>query len=222
MTWFGFGAVFLLFFLTHSIPVRPGIKSRITTKVGTRGFAIGYSVLSLCALSLLVWSAAEAPYVQLWPQMMWHRQVVHIGMLGVCLIVAFSVGRPNPFSFGGANNSTFDPKRSGIVRLSRHPILLVLVVWAGLHLLPNGDLAHVLLFGVLGSFAIAGRGLINRRKRREMGSEKWNSLNKSVAAAPMAHAPQSWRATVLRFAAGILLFVALIALHPVLIGVSAI
>ena len=168
MMWFGFGVVFLLFFLTHSIPVRPGIKSRITAKVGTRGFTIGYSVLSLCMLALLIWSAGKAPYVQLWPQMMWHRRVVHIGMLAVCLIVAFSVGRPSPYSFGGMNNSAFDPKRPGIVRVTRHPILLALVLWAGLHLLPNGDVAHVLLFGVLGSFAIAGRGLINRRKRREM------------------------------------------------------
>ncbi len=37
--------------------------------------------------------------MQLWPQMDWHRHVVQVGMLGTCLIFAFSVARPNPFSF---------------------------------------------------------------------------------------------------------------------------
>jgi len=42
-------------------------------------------------------------------------------------------------------------------------VLLALAFWAGLHLLANGDPAPVLLFGVLGGFAIAGRGLVDRR-----------------------------------------------------------
>ena len=222
MTWLGFAGVFLLFFATHSIPVRPGVKSAITARIGLRGFGIGYSALSFCVLSLLIWSAGEAPYVQLWPQMTWHRHVVHIGMLAVCLILAFSIARPNPFSFGGMNNAAFDTKRPGIIRITRHPILLALALWAGLHLLPNGDLAHILLFGVLGSFAISGRACINRRKQREMGPSNWLALDRSVAAAPIFHAHQSWRATTLRLAAGIASFLGLLALHPVVIGVSAI
>lgn len=221
MTWFGFGAVFLLFFLTHSLPVRPGVKSQITDHIGMRGFSIGYSVLSLSVLSLLIWSAGKAPYVQLWPQMGWHRNVVHIGMIAVCLILAFSIARPNPFSFGGANNSAFDTKRPGIVRITRHPLLLALALWAGLHLLPNGDLAHVLLFGILGGFAALGQTLINRRKRREMGSEIWDPLNADVAKARYIQAPQSWAGTGLRLALGILSFVMILALHPTIIGVPA-
>ncbi|KQI73697.1 NnrU family protein [Loktanella sp. 5RATIMAR09] len=221
MTWFGFAGVFGLFFLTHSVPVRPAVKSRITARIGQRGFGIGYSILSLAMLSLLIWSAGEAPYVQLWPQMIWQRHVVHIGMLAACLILAFSIGRPNPFSFGGANNQAFNPTRPGIVRWTRHPILLVLALWAGLHLLPNGDLAHVLLFAVLGSFAIAGRALINRRKQREMGAERWNAVNRAVQEAPLVQKPLSMPGTALRLAAGVLTFVILLALHPVVIGVSA-
>lgn len=221
MTWLGFAGFFLLFFVTHSIPVRPNVKSWTTARIGTRGFGVGYSVLSLCVPSLLIWSAGEAPYVQLWPQMMWHRHVVQIGMLGVCLILAFSIARPNPFSFGGANNSAFDPKRPGIVRMTRHPILLALALWAGLHLLPNGDLAHVLLFGVLGSFAVSGRILINRRKQCKMGVNYWIALNNAVSTAPMFPTHQSWRATALRLATGLTSFAGLLALHPVVIGVSA-
>ncbi|MHA3915889.1 NnrU family protein [Halovulum sp. GXIMD14793] len=221
MTWAGFLGIFALFFATHSIPVRPAIKSRIVARVGPRGFAVGYSVLSLALLALLIWAAGAAPYVELWPQLAWHRHVAHAGMLVVCLILAFSIGRPNPFSFGGARNDMFDPARPGIVRLVRHPLLAALALWATFHMLPNGDLAHVLLFGVLGGFALGGRTLINRRKKREMGSDQWDRLNATVGEAPVLGKPTSWLGAVARLALGVVLFAALIALHPVVIGVSA-
>ncbi|WP_299705068.1 NnrU family protein [uncultured Tateyamaria sp.] len=221
MSWAVYAGVFALFFATHSVPVRPAIKSRITARVGLRGFGIAYSILSLAVLSLLIWSAGQAPYIQLWPQMGWQRHVVHLGMLAVCLILAFTIGRPNPFSFGGARHNGFDPARPGIVRITRHPILLALALWAALHMLPNGDLAHVLLFGVLGGFAIAGRALINLRKRREMGANQWDALNTAVVTAPICQAPVSWAGMMLRVAAGLAAFVTLLSLHPVVIGVSA-
>lgn len=221
MGWTGFAAVFAAFFFTHSIPVRPAIRSRLVEILGARGFGLGYSILSLAMLGLLIWSAGQAPYVQLWPQMIWQRHVVHLGMLAVCLILAFTIARPNPLSFGGARNDSFDPMRPGIVRFTRHPVLLALTLWAGLHLLPNGDVAHVILFGVLGGFAILGRALINRRKRREMGAQRWAELNTAIGQAPLVHPPLSWSGGALRVMAGLAGFAALIALHPVVIGVAA-
>ncbi|SEL20543.1 Uncharacterized membrane protein [Roseovarius nanhaiticus] len=221
MTWTGFAFVFGVFFLTHSVPVRPAIKSRITARIGPRGFTVAYSILSLGMLALLIWSAGRAPYLQLWAQMPWHRHAVHLGMLVTCLIVAISLGRPNPFSFGGARNSEFDPARPGIVRIFRHPVLVALALWAGLHLLPNGDLAHVLLFGVLAGFAIAGRALINRRKRRQMGDGAWTELNAAVAQAPIFTRAASWAELAFRIVVGVAVFAALLILHPYVIGVSA-
>lgn len=221
MTWAAFIGIFALFFATHSIPVRPAIKSCIVARVGPRGFAVGYSILSLAMLALLIWAAGAAPYVELWPQLGWHRHAAHAGMLAVCLILAFSIARPNPFSFGGAHNDMFDPTRPGIVRVVRHPVLAALALWAGLHLLPNGDVAHVFLFGVLGGFAVGGRALINRRKKREMGPDQWDRLNATVAEAPVLGRPASWPGAVVRLVLGVVLFAALIALHPIVIGVSA-
>lgn len=221
MTWAGFIGIFALFFATHSIPVRPGIKSHIVARIGPHGFAVGYSILSLAMLALLIWAAGAAPYVELWPQSGWHRHAAHAGMLAVCLILAFSIARPNPFSFGGAHNDRFDPTRPGIVRVVRHPVLAALALWAVLHTLPNGDLAHVLLFGVLAGFAVGGRVLINRRKKREMGPDQWHRLNATVAEAPVLGRPASWFGAMARLILGVVLFAALIALHPMVIGVSA-
>ena len=221
MTWAGFAAVFAGFFLTHSVPVRPAIKSRIITPLGLRGFNISYSILSLGMLTLLIWSAGRAPFVALWAQMAWQRHVAHLGMLCVCLILALGLARPKPFSFGRARNDAFDPAHPGIVRLFRHPILVALAIWAAVHVLPNGDVAHVLLFGVLGGFAIGGCTPTNRRKRAQMGSEVWNVLNDKVTQAPRIARPVSWSGFALRLASGAAGFAVLIHLHRHVIGVTA-
>jgi uncharacterized membrane protein len=221
MSWTAFAAVFVAFFLTHSIPVRPAIKARLTETFGARGFGLGYSLISTAMLVLLIWAAGQAPYVELWPHMLWQRHAAHLGMLTVCLILALSIARPNPFSFGGAHNDRYDPERPGMIRFTRHPILLALAIWAGVHLLPNGDLAHVLLFGVLGSFAVVGRALIDRRKRREMGAEQWQALEAQRRAAPLLQAPASWIMFIGRLAIALGLFATLLWAHPYVIGVSA-
>ena len=221
MTWFGFAGVFAAFFASHSIPLRPGVRKRIVGAMGRRAFGLAYSVLSVGMLALLIHAAGRAPHVTLWPSLPWHYHVVQAGMLAVCLILALSVGRPNPFSFGGARNDRFDPARPGIVRHLRHPVLVALALWAGLHLLPNGDLAHVLLFGTLGAFAIMGRALIDRRKCREMGPDAWQALWHETCGAPRVQPPRSWAGLALRLLAAVVAYGALVVLHPVVIGVPA-
>jgi uncharacterized membrane protein len=140
-------------------------------------------------------------------------------MLPVCLILALAVGRPNPFSFGGVRNDAFDPARPGIVRLTRHPVLLALAIWAFAHVVPNGDLAHGLLFGTFAVFALVGGRLVDRRKRREMG-EDWTHLDAARKAAPLPPPPRSWPGLVLRLALGVALYLGLVWLHPWLFAVS--
>ena len=222
MSWVGYAAVFVAFFVTHSIPVRPAVKARLTARLGAGGFGMAYSALSLAMLALLIWSAGQAPFVQLWAQLPWQRHAAHLGMLAVCVILALSVGRPNPFSFGGAGNDRYDPARPGITRWMRHPVLVALALWAGVHLLPNGDLAHVLLFGALGAFALAGGRVIDRRKRRVMGAQTWQALDAARRAGPLLPRPRAWGGAILRLAAALAVFIALLAAHPVVIGVPAV
>jgi len=74
--------------------------------------------------------------------------------------------RRDPFSFGGAHNDRLDPQQAGIVRWSRHPLLLALALWTPAHLVPNGDLAHVILFGTCAAIALPGGRLIDARAAR--------------------------------------------------------
>lgn len=218
MGWFEFAFAYVVFFLSHSLPVRPPLKPWLQARLGASGFTLAYSALSLAVLAWLIAAAGRAPHVTLWDWAPWQVHVPLIVMGPVCVILALSIGRPNPFSFGGARNDLFDPARPGIVRWSRHPLLAALALWAAAHILPNGDLAHVILFGTFAAFAVLGGRLIDRRKRRDMGAD-WQRLRVVVEDAPLL----SWRwpgDILARLVAAVFLYAMLLWVHPVLFGVS--
>ncbi len=220
MTWLELGCVFAGFFLSHSIPTRPNIRARLVQILGPRGFTAAYSALSLVMLAALIVAVGRAPIVGLWPQAPWLHSIALIGMFAVCVIVAFTLGRPNPFSFGGAQNEKFDPANPGIVRWMRHPILVALGLWAALHLLPNGDLAHVLMFGTFTVFSYVGMGLIDRRKKRELGVQAWETLRCQVRDHPLLSTPNVTPSNVVRLCLAVALFAALLLFHSLVIGIA--
>ena len=216
--WLIFAGVFALFFATHSVPVRPPVKRRLIAYIGPKGFTVAYSGLSLVMLALLIWASRQAPVVLLWGEAPWHRHVTWVGMLCVCLIVAVTIGRPNPFSFGGMNSNSFDPENSGIVGYLRHPLLGALALWGGLHVLVNGDLAQVLLFGTLSFFALVGHRIVDMRKKRLLGLEHWTRLLSQTKKHRRLQLPT--RRAALRLSAGVAIYLILVILHPIVIGRS--
>jgi uncharacterized membrane protein len=219
MGWTEFIAAFAVFFLSHSVPVRPAVKARFVAHVGQRGFTLGYSVLSLAVLVWVIGAAGRAPFVPVWDWAPWQPHVTLTLMLAACLILGLAVARPNPFSFGGARNDRFDAARPGLVRYMRHPLLVAMALWAVGHLIPNGDLAHVILFGSFAAVALAGGTLVDRRRRREMGAD-WHRVREAVTAAPLWPRPANWVGALLRLGLGAGLYAALIVAHPVVLGVS--
>ena len=219
MSWIEYIIAFTAFFVSHAVPVRPPLRPWLVARFGECGFTLLYSLVSLCVLAWLVLAAGRAPHVILWDYEPWQNLVPLAAMLPVCVIVTLAIGRPNPFSFGGANNGSFDPERPGLVRWMRHPLLVALAVWALAHLVPNGDLAHVLLFGVFAVFAFVGQRLVDRRRQRELGAH-WDRLRLAVSQALRSSPPLGTSGFVLRIAAGLLLYAVLLLLHPFLFGVA--
>ena len=70
MSWAAYAGIFVLFLLSHSVPLRPAIKGRLVALFGARAFGMMYGLVSLGGLALLIWAAGQAPFVLLWPQMM--------------------------------------------------------------------------------------------------------------------------------------------------------
>ena len=178
--------------------------------------------MSVLVLAWLIVAAGRAPHVPLWGWAPWQAWVPFLVMLPACLLVACAIGAPNPLSFGG-RAERFDPARPGITGLARHPLLWALVLWAGAHMVPNGDLAHVLLFGSFAGFAALGMRMLDRRRQRLWGAEVWADRARATSLVPgTALLSGRWRPAggppVLRLAAGLALYGLLLWLHPPVIG----
>jgi uncharacterized membrane protein len=150
----------------------------------------------------------------------------NVAMPLVCMLAAFGIGAANPLSFGGNPNARFDPAHPGIVGIVRHPLLWAIGLWSASHVVPNGELAHVLLFGFFAVLALAGMLVIDRRKRRQLGVAVWRNLAERTSFWPFAALisrrwrPTSLRLDPMRIAVGLLAWLVLLLAHPFVIGVS--
>ncbi len=216
--WFEFSAALTLFLISHVIPVRPPVRPWLVGRFGLRGYILGYSVVSLGLLIWLIVAAGRAPYLAVIPPHEVLRWGPVIVMPLVCLLAVLGLSMANPLSFGGMGKGPFDPDRPGVLALTRHPLLLAMILWALAHLLANGDLAHVILFTLFVLFPVLSMRLIDRRKQRLLGAE-WPVLAKNTACLSVRGIgglwPGLWPALV---AAGV--FGTLLGLHAPVIGVS--
>lgn len=178
--WGSFLAALLVFLLSHVIPARPAVRERLIDTLGRTGYFAAYSMFSLAVLVWLIIAAAQAPYVEVIPPLAVFRWVPLLVMPVVCWLAVTGLAIQNPFSFGGLGRMPFDPDNPGILRTTRHPILVALMLWAFAHMLANGSLSHVILFGLFAGFAWMGMALIDRRKQRQLGQD-WERLSRNTA-----------------------------------------
>ena len=155
----------VLFFGVHSIAiVAPSLRARAIRRVGERGWKAGYALLSAASLVLFCYGFALARHapVILYSPPTWLRHVAFLLMLPVfpLLIAAYLPGR--------------------IKTAVKHPLLVAIKCWALAHLLANGGLADVLLFGGFLTWAVADRISLKRRAApqvlRTAAPGPWNDL----------------------------------------------
>jgi uncharacterized membrane protein len=227
--WLEMAAAFAAFLALHSVPARPPMRTRLVRALGETGYLTLYSLLSLLALGWLIAAAGRAPYVELWTFAPWQTWIPNLAMPAACLLAAFGAGASNPLSFGGRAPHGFEPDRPGIAGITRHPLLWALALWSGSHLVPNGDLAHVLLFGGFTAFALAGMWAIDMRFKRTLGADEWRRLAARTSIVPFAAVFSGrWRPSgvnidaelVMRLLGAAALYTILLSLHEPTIGVA--
>lgn len=120
----------------------PEARARLEARMGpaARGPIAAALLLALVAMVL---GYRAAPFDPIFQPPAWGKPVNNLLML--VAVYAFGVG----------------PSRGALAARWRHPMLTGVVLWAIAHLLANGDLASVLLFGGLGAWALVEIGLIN-------------------------------------------------------------
>ena len=143
----------VLFLGVHSVRiVADGWRSRTLARLGEAAYKGGYTLLSLLGLALIVWGfglARETP-VLLWtpPAGMRHATALLSTLAFVLLAAAYVPG-------------------NSIRARVHHPMVLSVKTWALAHLLCNGTLAHVLLFGGFLAWAVLDFISLRRRDRAQ-------------------------------------------------------
>src|SRR5437764_10564289 len=108
-------------------------------------------------------------------------------MLPASLLVVIGLTTPNPTAIAQENRLAQPPQ--GIVRVTRHPFLTGVGLWALVHLIGNGDVASLVFFAVWAVVALAGTVSIDRKRRRLLGAAAWEPFAAQTSIVPSQQSP---------------------------------
>ena len=141
-----------IFLGAHSLRIfADGWRTQTLARVGEGPFKGVYSVVSLLGFLLLVWGFGVARET---PVMVWMPPVGMRHAASLLTLVAFILLA-----------AAYVP-RNAIKARFHHPMVLAVKTWALAHLLANGSLAHLVLFGAFLAWAVANFIVARRRDRR--------------------------------------------------------
>ena len=166
-------------FILSSLPVRRGIQGAI----GEGGFRILYSLAAAASLTWAGFAFGAAPYVPVWEPPEATRHATYLLVLLGCLFLVIGVTTKSPTAVGGERAADDPQPLGGILTVSRHPFLFGVSCWAVGHLLANGDLAAIILFGGLLVLAVGGMIHIDHRRRATMQAA-WGPIALSTSVVP--------------------------------------
>lgn len=218
------GLASAVFFASHVGLTSTPARQRLVVRLGEMGFLGLFSLLALLALGTMIVAYSQASHhVYLWFP---GPGVRHLPLLIMPLALFLVVGGvliPNPSATGGAGALDRSEPAAGVLRITRHPVMWGVGLWALVHILANGDLASLLFFGGFLSTALGGSWHLDRRMAMTAG-ERWQRFTAVTSFLPFAAllaGRQRWAWAEWRWPAiwGLGLFFLLFWLHPYLFGV---
>lgn len=185
----------VLFLGMHAVTMKRDLRARLIERLGAGGYKGLYSAVSIVGFVLLIYGYGlqrAAGYTPVWEPPVWTRHLALLLNLPIFILLAVSK-RP-----------------SWLLSRVKHPMLLAVKIWATAHLLANGDLGSMLLFGGFLAWAVMARISVKRRPEE---------IARSAAMADVAFG----RRDIIAIVAGLALYVVFAFwLHPLLIGVPVI
>ncbi|MCG8609044.1 MAG: NnrU family protein [Pseudomonadales bacterium] len=181
----------VLFLGVHSISIfNVSWRNQMVTRYGEQRFKGVYSLVALAGFVLIVWGygLARMEPVVVYNPPFWLR---HVAMLLLIPVFPLLVAAHLPSRIGS---------------IVKHPMLVAVKLWALAHLLANGMLADLLLFGAFLGWAVADRISVKKRP-----------------VTPVTPPPTGARNDIIVIVAGLALFIVFsLWLHAWLIGVAPI
>jgi uncharacterized membrane protein len=220
-----FVALLAAFVVSHILLANPPVRDALVGRLGENGFRIGYAVVSLALLIGAIQAyRAVPPGPLLWvaPAGAWHLATF------VMLIASILfVGSLTPANRALAGVPRSERPASGVLAITRHPMMWAFGLWAGVHILLSGMLDTVLLAGGIGVLALVGAAAQDRKKRQQLGDNwaRWEAQTSYWPLGAQVSGRQPWRSLwvgVVPLAGGIILWLLLTWLHPSLMRAPAV
>jgi uncharacterized membrane protein len=138
----------VLFIGTHLLTTRREVRAMLIARLGEGGYKGLYSAASIVGVVLIGWGFGTyraTGWVDIWYPPAWtrHITVALMWIASICVVAAYSPGR--------------------IKTTLKHPMLVGVKVWAFAHLVSNGDLGSIILFGSILGWAVFDRISLKRR-----------------------------------------------------------
>lgn len=160
------------------------------TLVGVIGEGAYMGLFSLASVAGIVWLSmaygdARGSGGVWWDAGTGARHASLVIQLLAFLLVVPGLTTPNPTSVKQEGSLARPDVVKGMLRITRHPFLWGVVVWAAGHLLVNGDAPSLLLFGSMLLLGLFGTWSIDAKRKRALG-ETWDAFAAQTSNIPFA------------------------------------
>ncbi|MBU6444297.1 MAG: NnrU family protein [Alphaproteobacteria bacterium] len=225
-------AAVAVFLGLHLLIAGTRVRDAITGAIGERPYLGLFSLASIAAIAwlMMAYNAAGAtPGSAADPYLYQLGQGVHdLGLPIVAL--AFFLGvqgllLPNPTSVQQEAAAARETTVQGVLRITRHPFLWGVMLWAAFHTAANGDEASVIFFGGFFLLALFGTFSIDAKRTRKMGAA-WEGFAAKTSNLPFGAVLAGRTGLKLsesfgwRFWAAMALFLIVLFAHAHIFGVS--
>lgn len=138
----------VLFLGIHLFITKRDARADLIARIGEGGYKIAFSLVSVVGLALIVWGYASYRangWIDVWYPPVAMKHITILLMLPAVIMIAASY------------------IRGRIYTTLKHPMLAGIKLWALSHLLANGDLGSIILFGSFLAWAVFDRISLKRR-----------------------------------------------------------
>jgi uncharacterized membrane protein len=219
------------FFLAiHLLVSGTRVRDALTGRIGQGPYMGVFSLSSVAGLAWLGIAFAQARHADvqlvLWDVTPVTRDAQIVLQLVAMLLIVPGLATPNPTSVRQESALDRPDVVRGMLRITRHPFLWGVAIWAAGHLLVKGDSASIVLFGSMLVLALFGTASIDAKRRRALGP-KWEAFAAQTSNLPFAAIAQGRQRLNLgeigwwRIGLGVAVWAALAWAHPYLFGARA-